>query len=79
MSNGTIEASVLRVVIDIHPKGCVFRPGAAERIAAHLAAAGVTWDNLFDKASIARLKLAFRLEEIYCPHEPGRSQLLGMS
>jgi hypothetical protein len=72
MASRTALLQGITQLLAAHPKGCVFRPGAAERITDRLL-------PYFDALSTSSteefrrvLRQVFELEEIYCPHEPGR-------
>ena len=62
---------IFAAVIAGHPKGCVFIPGAAKKLAEMLP----DWlDILGTEEGRRKLKVAFNSVEVYCPHEPGRSK-----
>lgn len=72
MANREALLPAIRLVIADHPKGCVFRPGAAERITDRLLPYFDANSSSSDVDFTIVLRLVFHLEEIYCPHEPGR-------
>lgn len=72
---------IIQMVIDMHPKGCVFLPNASERIY-DLMGGKPLWAGAMQGGDPAYenhrklLKRVFEMVEVYCPHEPNRKKHL---
>lgn len=67
------DLECIEYAIRVHPKGCVFMPGAAERIL-ELVGGRLEFNSLDNDSWVKMLRLAFETQEVYCPHEPNRTK-----